>query len=65
MVLRQIDQIVQIAGRHHHQGIGLGMVPQQRLGGLPDTMQVVEVVGAVVMAVGNGESGKMARPVAG
>jgi hypothetical protein len=29
MVLGQVDQIVQIAGRHHHQRIGCGIVFQQ------------------------------------
>ena len=55
MVFRQVDQVVQIAGGHHGEGVGLRMVLQQDGGVAPDALQVVDVVGAVVAQAGRGQ----------
>ena len=57
-VLRQIGQLFAMV-----EGENAQLRPLLTAAG--DPVQVVEVVGAVVMAVGNGESGKVARKIPG
>ena len=47
VVLRQVHQVVQIAGRRHHQAVGFRVVCEQGLGVAPDAVEVGAVVGTV------------------
>ncbi len=53
-VLGKVDQVVQVAGRQHHQRVGVRIIVQQQGGVAPDAMQVVGVVCAVVSHCGAG-----------
>lgn len=62
MILRQVDQVVQVAGRQHDQRVCLRMLGQQRGGIAPDAVQVVDIVGAVVARGGGGQSHEAGLP---
>jgi hypothetical protein len=52
IVLRQVDQVVQVAGGQHHQHVGLRIIGEQGLRGAPDAVEVAGIVGAIEVAGG-------------
>jgi hypothetical protein len=51
VILRQIDQIVQIAGRQHHQGISLRVMRQDVPCSRPYPVEVRQIMGTVGIRV--------------
>jgi hypothetical protein len=51
VILRQIDQIVQIAGRQHHQGISLRVMRQDVPRSRPYPVKVRQIMGTVGIRV--------------